>query len=82
MRGANDFLRQFVEMRKQIAPNPSAAAAVAKQAPASKKAKALSAVREVADTTISHIVENRPPKRDVMDYFQERCNELTSAKMN
>jgi hypothetical protein len=81
MRGANDFLRQFLEMRKQIAPNPSAAAAVAKQEPMSKRTKKGSDVRQVLDGSISHIIENTPPKKEVMEYFQDLCNRLTAEKM-
>lgn len=82
MRGANDFLRQFLEMRKQIAPTPSAAAAVAAQAPLSKRTKKGSDIRQVLDGSISHIIENTPPKKEVMDYFQGVCDQLTAAKMN
>jgi len=78
---ANDFLRQFMEMRKQIAPNPSAAAAVAKQEPLAKRAKKVGPIREVMEGTISHIIEHKPKKKEVEEYFQHMCDDLTGQKM-
>ena len=81
MRGSNDFLKQFMEMRKQIAPNPSAAAAVAAQAPLAKRAKTGGPIREVMEGSISYIIEHKPPKKYVGEYFQKMCDELTGEKM-
>lgn len=78
----NDFLRQFVEMRKAVAPTPAAALASDKAAPASKKSKKGVKIREVIDGSVSHIIEETPPKRKVEEYLQGLCDELTAAKMN
>lgn len=77
----NDFLRQFMEMRQSIAPNPSAAAAVAAKEPSARRTKKGSAVREVLDGSIQHIIETKPPRKHVMEYLQEKCDGLTAAKM-
>lgn len=76
----NDFLRQFVEMRKALAPNPMAAARVETK-PASKRAKKGSSVQKVTEGGIQHIIENKPGRKEVEEYFQKSCDELTSEKM-
>jgi hypothetical protein len=76
----NDFLRQFLEMRKAIAPSPMATARV-EPAPKSKRAKKGSSVQKVMDGGIQHIIENKPGRKEVEEYFQKSCDELTSEKM-
>jgi hypothetical protein len=75
----NDFLRQFVEMRKAIAPSGAAAARV--EPPASKRAKKTSSAQKVSEGGLQHIIENKPGRKEVEEYFQTRCDELTSEKM-
>lgn len=77
----NDFLRQFVEMRKAVAPTPAAAASVDRAIPDSKKTRKGNKIREVIDGNISHIIEEKPPKKKVEEYLQGLCDELTAAKM-
>ena len=77
----NDFLKQFIEMRRSVAPNPSAAAAAAKAEPAAKKTKKGNAIREVMEGNIAYIIEEKPNKKHVMEYFQEMCDGLTAKKM-
>lgn len=82
MSRANDFLSQFIEMRRGIsAQNPSAAAAVAAQMPASKKAKKTSKEQAFTDGGVEGIIEHKPVKKLVMEYLEKRCGELTAAKM-
>lgn len=82
MNRANEFLSQFIEMRKGIAAtNPSAAAAVAAQMPASKKAKKTSKKQVFTDTGYESIIEHKPGRKEVMEYFQKRCDDLTAEKM-
>ena len=76
----NDFLRQFIEMRKQIAPTGALAAKVETK-PASKRAKKGSSVQKVTEGGIQHIIENKPGRKEVEEYFQKACDELTSEKM-
>ena len=79
----NEFLKAFIEMRQSIAPsgpaaqNPNAAKAL----PASKKAKKTRVRQQYSDEGIQGIIEHTPPKKDVMEYFQEMCNKLTGEKM-
>ena len=78
----NEFLSQFIEMRKGIAAtNPSAAAAVAAAAPASKKAKKTSKKQVFTDCGVENIIEHKPGRKEVMEYFQKRCDDLTTEKM-
>ena len=85
MNRGNDFLRQFVEMRQGIqaaaAQNPSAAAAAAAQMPASKKAKKTSKKQVFTDAGVANIIEHTPGRKEVMEYFQKRCDDLTAEKM-
>ena len=76
----NDFLRQFVEMRKALAPNPMAAARV-DPTPKSKRAKKGSSVQKVSEGGLQHIIENKPGRKEVEEYFQKACDDLTSEKM-
>lgn len=79
----NDFLAQFIEMRKGIAAtNPSAAQAVAAQMPASKKAKKSSKKQSFTDGGVQSIIEHKPGRKDVMEYLQKRCDELTVEVMS
>jgi membrane protease subunit (stomatin/prohibitin family) len=79
----NEFLSQFIEMRKGIAAtNPSAAAAVAAAAPASKKAKKTSKKQVFTDCGVENIIEHRPGRKEVEEYFQKRCDDLTTEVMS
>lgn len=78
----NDFLAQFIEMRRGIAAtNPSAAAAVAAQMPASKKAKKTSKKQVYTDSGVESIIEHKPGRKEVMEWLQKRCDDLTMEKM-
>ena len=69
-------------MRRGIAAqNPSAAAVVAAQMPESKKAKKTSPKQVFTETGVEAIIEHKPPKKEVLEYFQKRCDELTAKKM-
>ena len=77
----NDFLRQFIEMRKAIAPNGAMAARV-DPTPASKRAKKTStSAQKVEGGGLAHIIENKPGRKEVEEYLQTKCNELTAEKM-
>jgi hypothetical protein len=74
----NEFLKQFVEMRKGIAPGPMAASTVL---PQSKKGKKISKAQVVTDSGLQRIMEEKPPRKDVEEYLQKRCHDLTNSKM-
>ena len=76
----NDFLRQFIEMRKAVAPNGAQAARV-DPTPTSKRAKKTSSVQKVTDGGLAHIIENKVGRKEVEEYLQKRCDELTADKM-
>ena len=76
----NDFLRQFVEMRKAIAPNGAMAARV-DPTPTSKRAKKTSSAQKVEGGGLQHIIENKPGRKEVEEYLQKKCDELTAEKM-
>jgi len=79
---ANAFLSQFIEMRRGIAAqNPSAAQAAAAQMPKSKKTKKTSSKQAFTDGGIQGIIEHKPGKKEVMEFLQKRCDELTAEKM-
>lgn len=76
----NDFLKQFIEMRKAIAPSGAVAARV-DPTPTSKRAKKTSSVQKITEGGLQHIIENKPPRKEVEEYFQKACDELTADKM-
>ena len=82
-RAGNAFLSQFIEMRKGLpAQNPSAAAAVAAQMPASKKAKKTSKKQVFTDAGVDSIIEHKPNRKAVEEWLQDLCARLTAEKMN
>lgn len=76
----NDFLRQFLEMRKAIAPSGAAAAHIDPKS-TSKRAKKTSSVQKITDGGLQHIIENKPGRKDLEEYMQHRCDELTAERM-
>ena len=77
----NDFLKNFIEMRKSIAPTPAASAALGAALPSSKKTKKGSKIREVMEGNIAYIIEETPGKKYLEEHLQKMCDELTAAKM-
>jgi len=72
-------------MRQQIAPilsQATAAQVVAAQMPPSKKAKKLSKKPAYSEAGVQNIIEHKPGRKEVEDYLQSKCNELTSHKMS
>ena len=56
----NAFLKDFVKMRQSLKP-----AEVSKSKPTAKP----------TELTLASIVENKPPAKDVLNYFRKRANE-------
>lgn len=81
MASRNDFLKQFIEMRKTLAPSGAAAAHV-DPAPKSKRAKKGLSVQKVMEGGLQHIIENKPPRKEVEEFFQKKCDELTAEVMS
>ena len=73
-------------MRKGLSPSQPATANLASNSLPKKggrsKAKAkMTSTQKVEGGGLMHIVENKPPKKDVIEYLQKRANELTEEKM-
>ena len=81
MSAVNAFLKDFMEMRKGLAPtkivgNPKPAN------PETRKRKAkFKKEQETQDISLMGIIEKKPHKRVVIEFLQNRANELTEAKM-
>ena len=75
----NEFLKQFLEMRKSLAPGPMASANVA---PVTKKAKKTSSKQVFTDSGLRRILEEKSPRKEVEEYLQKCCNDLTAEKMS
>jgi hypothetical protein len=77
----NGFLKDFMQMRKSLnqsqTPQPAASSPPVK----GKKEKKITKEQKVIGGGYQHIVENKPPRKDVIFYLQDRANELTVEKM-
>jgi hypothetical protein len=82
------FLKDFMEMRRNLhkqTETPQIVSAVA----ANGVPKKTRASKGTADATredlqaisVATIIEEKPPKKDVMDYFKRECDRLTAEKM-
>jgi hypothetical protein len=79
----NAFLKDFLVMRKSLTP-----AGISKEAhiptPVQKKKRGMpkmSEEKETLNTTLQTIKEEKPPKKVVICYLQEKANEFTVEKM-
>jgi hypothetical protein len=67
----NPFLRNFVQMRRQIAQKESAKETI----------KPLGALpKPNNDTTLQSIIENTPSDKVVREYFKRRVDELSAEE--
>lgn len=86
---SNGFLKDFMEMRKALVPanhpgrsgvvdplpkNPSDKGKKKKQQPSFTQ-------QTEGEVTMAKIIEDKPPKNDVIRYLQHLANELTTKKM-
>jgi hypothetical protein len=87
MSSVNAFLKDFIDMRKGLVPS-GVSGTVQLVDPLKKdtkkgKKKPTTAL-ELADEgkmTVAKIVEEKPKHRPVLEFIQDRCNDLTKAKM-
>ena len=84
----NAFLKEFMNMRKEFSPALPAntrmahdAALPQKKGGRAKKKAALKAAPHVENGQLQHIIENTPPRKDVIEYLQTRANHFTQEKM-
>jgi predicted ArsR family transcriptional regulator len=82
MSAVNQFLREFVEMRKNISPvgkivgNPQPANPSAK-----KRKEKFAKQQETLTTSLAKILEEKPGKKELIAFLQNRANDLSTEKM-
>lgn len=88
MNNNNSFLKEFLAMRKGLAPSTSPAASKSPEDVLPKKkngrSKAKPQLKQELQTEkpgLMTIVETKPHKRVVIEYLQHRANDLTEEKM-
>lgn len=81
MSQVNGILKDFLEMRKGLHKNqPPAPTQPAKGGRHPTKTK--EAIQsEILAPTLTKIIEDKPAKKDVCEYFQKECDRLTQEKM-
>jgi hypothetical protein len=82
----NAFLKEFLSMRKDLSPAQPAIPKMAHEAALPKKDKSkkksvLKPAPHVENGQLQHIIENKPPKKEVIEYLQDRANHYTVQKM-
>ncbi len=80
---ANGILKDFLEMRKGLHKDgPPASVAADNKAKGKKGGKTSDAlVGELTGITVAKIIEDKPGKKDVSEYFQREADRLTATKM-
>ena len=87
MSSTNAFLKDFIEMRKSITPNtlPNLVSPNVKDTKNGVKVKKqkppVTQNQETSESTLAKIIEEKPPKKNVIAYLQTFANELTIQKM-
>jgi hypothetical protein len=86
MSATNAFLKEFIAMRKTLAPSGMAGdtALTAQPTKGKGKGKAKATASEpikMDGITVAKIIEDKPKSKEVVKFLQERCNELTIKKM-
>ena len=76
------FLKDFLMMRQQLHKNQSTTPTVVTPSTA-KKAKSTGAqkIDDMMEISVAKIIEEKPPKKEVMGYFQKQCDKMTKEKM-
>jgi hypothetical protein len=86
MNNNNGFLKEFLAMRKELKPSattsPSPTDVLPKKDGGKKKAKPqMKKELETEKPGLMGIIENKPHKRVVIEYLQDRANDLSEEKM-
>ena len=74
----SSFLNDFISMRKGLA-KPNEVKGMKPKTPSQKKM--MSPAQEVEESSITRIIETKPPRKEVLQYLQRRANDLTLEKM-
>lgn len=77
------FLKDFMTMRKNLHQQRPEIVNALGPIPAVKKTKGTSdaVVENLMEISLAKIIEDKPKKKDVKEYFQKVCDRLTTEKM-
>jgi hypothetical protein len=81
------FLKDFLQMRKNLHKEtpPQIVSAVAGDGNAKKtrapKSTSDGRITDMMEISVAKIIEDKPPKKEVMAYFQKECDRMTNEKM-
>jgi hypothetical protein len=85
MSAVNSFLKEFLEMRKGLSKNPGEPVQAKKDPKKAvlepKKKPKMTKEQIVEKPGLMTIVQDKPGRRVVIEYLQNRANELTEQKM-
>jgi hypothetical protein len=84
MNNNNGFLKEFLAMRKELKPSATTSPSPADVLPKKDKRKPKPQMKKELETEkpgLMGIIENKPHKRVVIEYLQNRANELSEEKM-
>ena len=74
----SSFLNDFIAMRQRLA-KPNEVKGMKPKTPSEKKL--MSPAQEVEESTLTRIIETKPPRKEVLQYLQRKANDLTVEKM-
>jgi len=75
--GENAFLRDFIKMRQSLHKETAPVKPTRKS-----KATSEALTENATENTLAYLIEKKPKKKDVEEYFQTECNRLTAEKMS
>jgi len=86
MSSVNAFLKDFISMRKALVPSGVAGGMklIDPTPTKGKGKKKVTTAQELVDEgkmTVAKIIEEKPKARPVLEFLQDRCNQLTTMKM-
>ena len=86
-REVSSFLKEFMDMRKSLPKAPPLVTTAVNPAGKDKKTKKAVGTKEgglslLQESTVMRIIEEKPPKGEVKEYFQKMCDVLTAQKMD
>jgi hypothetical protein len=86
-RELSGFLREFIEMRKGLPKAPPLVTTAVSATGKDKKTKKAVGTKEgglslLQEGSVMRIIEEKPPKGEVKEYFQKMCDVLTAQKMD